>query len=98
MNDACTFSVSKYFGASIKQILRIIFGNFNFLIETTITKLLFGLFQVIKPVPNNYYQIFICWFNYDTAVIFLRIVTYSSLFKLNFLGCSGKTERISSLT
>ena len=67
MNDACTFSVSKYFGASINQILRIFFGNFHFLIETTITKLSFGLFQVIKPVPNNYYQIFICWFNYDTC-------------------------------
>ena len=28
----------------------------------------------------------------------LRIVRYSSLFKLNFLGCPGKTEKISSLT
>ena len=28
----------------------------------------------------------------------LRIVKYSSLFKLNFLGCPGKTEKVSSLT
>ena len=28
----------------------------------------------------------------------LRIVRYSSLFKLNFLGCPGKTENLSSLT
>ena len=98
MNDDCTFSVSKYFGASINQILRIFFGNFNFLIETTITKLSFGLFQVIKPVPSNYYQIFIYLFNYDIVVLFLPIMTYSSLFKLNFFGCSGKNERISSLT